>query len=197
MSVKTTKGAGGGLGGSKKKRGTAITSLAGLLQKHVGLRDSSAKYQKSFVCLRTMCLMCYESVRLKETTTSQCRQLKLNPLSTQINIRRLMNNQTPALLVQRAPWTRAAVMLLQSPNFSRFLPNHPRSFSSLDTHSRWPLVTQSARSRRSYGKIGDCEKSSAQRSTMSKKIWLSMHTRNLEITWPYVFRPHYRYTNVK
>ena len=103
MSVKTTKGAGGGLGGSKKKRGTAITSLAGLLQKHVGLRDSSAKYQKSFVCLRTMCLMCYESVRLKETTTSQCRQLKLNPLSTQINIRRLMNNQTPALLVQRAP----------------------------------------------------------------------------------------------
>ena len=103
MSVKTTKGAGGGLGGSKKKRGTAITSLARLLQKHVGLRDSSAKYQKSFVCLRTMCLMCYESVRLKETTTSQCRQLKLNPLSTQINIRRLMNNQTPALLEQRAP----------------------------------------------------------------------------------------------
>ena len=32
-------------------------SLAGLLQKHVGLLDSSAKYQKSFVCLRKMCLM--------------------------------------------------------------------------------------------------------------------------------------------
>ena len=31
--------------------------LAGLLQKHVGLRDSAAKYQKSFVCLRKMCLM--------------------------------------------------------------------------------------------------------------------------------------------
>ena len=31
--------------------------LAELLQKHVGLRDSSAKYQKSFVCLRKMCLM--------------------------------------------------------------------------------------------------------------------------------------------
>ena len=71
MSVKTTKGAGGGLGGSEKNRETVITSLAGLLQKHVGLRDSSSKYQKSFVCLRKMWLMCYESVRLKETTTCQ------------------------------------------------------------------------------------------------------------------------------
>ena len=103
MSVKTTKGAGGGLGGSKKNRGTAITSLAGLLQKHVGLRDSSVKYQKSLVCLGKMSLMCYESVRLKEMSTCQRRQLKLNPLSTQINIYCLMTNQTPALLVQRAP----------------------------------------------------------------------------------------------
>ena len=31
--------------------------LAGLLQKHVGLLDSSAKYQKSSVCLRKMCLL--------------------------------------------------------------------------------------------------------------------------------------------
>ena len=31
--------------------------LAGLLQKHIGLRDSSAKCQKSFVCLRRICLM--------------------------------------------------------------------------------------------------------------------------------------------
>ena len=53
------------------------------------------------------------------STTCQCRQLKLNPLSTQINIYCLMTNQTPALLVQRAPWTRAAVMLLQSLYFSR------------------------------------------------------------------------------
>ena len=30
-----------------------------------------------------------------------------------------MTNQTPALLVQRAPWTRVAVMLLQSLYFSR------------------------------------------------------------------------------
>ena len=51
------RGAGGGLGGSKKNRGTAITSLAGLLKKHVGLRDSSVKYQKSFVCLGKMSLI--------------------------------------------------------------------------------------------------------------------------------------------
>ena len=37
----------------------------------------------------------------------------------QINIYCLMTNQTPALLVQRAPWMRAAVMLLQSLYFSR------------------------------------------------------------------------------
>ena len=31
--------------------------------------------------------------------------------------------------------------------------------SSFDTHARWQPVTQSARSRQSYGKIGDCEQS--------------------------------------
>ena len=31
----------------------------------------------------------------------QCRELKLNPLTTQINIYCLMTNQTPELLVQR------------------------------------------------------------------------------------------------
>ena len=36
------------------------------------------------------------------STPCQCRQLKLNPLSTQINIYCLMTNQTPALLAQRA-----------------------------------------------------------------------------------------------
>ena len=30
-----------------------------------------------------------------------------------------MTNETPALLAQRAPWTQAAVMLLQSLYFSR------------------------------------------------------------------------------
>ena len=50
-------------------------------------------------------------------------------------------------------------MLLQSLYFSRFLPNRPRPLSSFDTHARWQPVTQSARSRRSYGKIEDCEQS--------------------------------------
>ena len=31
--------------------------------------------------------------------------------------------------------------------------------SSFDTHPRWRPVTQSARSRQSYGKLGDCEES--------------------------------------
>ena len=35
----------------------------------------------------------------------------------------------------------------------------PRLLSSFDTHPRWHPVTHSARSRRSYGKIGDCEQS--------------------------------------
>ena len=43
--------------------------------------------------------------------------------------------------------------------FSLFLPNHPRPLSGFDTHARWLPITQSARSRRSYGKIGDCEQS--------------------------------------
>ena len=35
----------------------------------------------------------------------------------------------------------------------------PHPLSSFDTHVRWQPVTQSARSRRSYGKIEDCEQS--------------------------------------
>ena len=35
----------------------------------------------------------------------------------------------------------------------------PRPLSSFETHTRWQPVTQSARSRRSYGKIEDCEQS--------------------------------------
>ena len=50
-------------------------------------------------------------------------------------------------------------MLLQSLYFSRFLPNRPRPLSSFDTHARWQPVTQSARSRWSYGKIEDREQS--------------------------------------
>ena len=36
------------------------------------------------------------------SSTQQCRQLKLDPLSAQVNIYCLMTNQTPALLVQSA-----------------------------------------------------------------------------------------------
>ena len=69
--------------------------LAELLQKHVDLRDSSAKCQNSLVCLRKMCLM----VSWKRTFNRnydlskpcQSRQLKLNPLSTPINIYILSN----------------------------------------------------------------------------------------------------------
>ena len=42
--------------------------LAGLLQKHVGLLDSSAKYQKSSVCLRKMCLLVVLWKRMEMTT---------------------------------------------------------------------------------------------------------------------------------
>ena len=38
-------------------------------------------------------------------------------------------------------------------------PTPPPPQSSFDTHPRWQPVTHSARSRRSYGKIGDCEQS--------------------------------------
>ena len=37
--------------------------------------------------------------------------------------------------------------------------NRPRPLSSFDTQARWQPVTQSARSRRSNGKIEDCEQS--------------------------------------
>ena len=81
------------------------------------------KIPKNPLCLLKMCLIAvlwnhtfYRNNDL--SMTCQCRQLKLNPLSTQINIYCLMTNQTPALLVQCAPWAQAAVILLQSLYFS-------------------------------------------------------------------------------
>ena len=53
-------------------------------------------------------------------------------------------------------------MLLQSLYFSRFLPNRPRPLSSFDNRARWQPVTKSSRSRRSYGKIEDCEQSTIE-----------------------------------
>ena len=95
------------------------------LRKHVGSHDLSTKCQESFVCLRKMYLMVWKCAFYRNddlSTTCQCWQLKLNPLSTQINICCLMTNQTPVLLVQRTLWTQDAVMLLQSLYFSRPLP---------------------------------------------------------------------------
>ena len=112
----------------------------------------------------------YESVRFYRnedlSTTCQCRQHKLNPLSTQINIYCVMTNQTPALLVHRAPWARAAVMLLLSPSiFLALLPlelmyNLRRPPPRYIWKSRWsPLTVRHAISRPCHGKIGDCEQS--------------------------------------
>ena len=56
-------------------------------------------------------------------------------------------------------------MLLQSLYFSRLLLNRPRPLSSFDTHARWQRVMQSASSRWSYEKIGDCEESSVHVKT--------------------------------
>ena len=56
------------------------------------------------------------------STACQC---EANVLSTQINLYCLMTNQMAELLKQRAPWTRVAVMLVQSLYFSR--PPPPRA----------------------------------------------------------------------
>ena len=55
-------------------------------------------------------------------------------------------------------------------NYS-FLPNRPRPPpSSFHTHTRRQPVTQSPRSRRSYGKIEDCEESRGRTVTICNKI---------------------------
>ena len=65
--------------------------------------------------------------------------------------------------------------------FSRFHPNRPRPLGSFDTHARWQPVTQSARSRWSYGKIEDFEQSNLQANSL-----FSMHNN-----WPlYLLKPY-------
>ena len=122
----------------------------------------------------------YESIHFRHNdlskTCQSCQQLKLNLLSMQINIYCLMMSQTPALLVQHTPWTWAAVMLGLSLYFSHFLPNRPHPLSSFDTHPRWQPVTQSARSRRSYAKIEDCEQSKLAQTL----CWLHVY---LKVKW--------------
>ena len=115
-----------------------------------------------------MCLMVWKRTfygNVDLSTTCQCRQLRLNPLSTQINIYCIMTNQTHALLVQRAQWTRAAVMLLQSLYFSRPPPSPLRAIipdaRPLGTFENQDTVTvRRGISKRSHEKIGDCEQSS-------------------------------------
>ena len=71
-----------------------------------------------------------------------------------------MTNQTPALLVQRAPWTRAVLMLLQSLYFS---PPPPRAIIP-EARPLGTFENQDSRdgiSKRSHEKIKDCEQSSA------------------------------------
>ena len=46
--------------------------------------------------------------------------------------------------------------------------------SRFDTHPRWPPVTQSLRSRRSYGKIGDCDQSNSISQKKQRYIY-SLH----------------------
>ena len=121
--------------------------LARLFQKFIGLGHSSAKHPKSFMCLRKMCPMVVLWKRMfyrndELSTTCQCRQLKLNALSMQINIHCLMTNQMPALLVQCALWMRAAMMLLQSLFFSH--PPPPRAIIP-DAHTPGTFENQDGR----------------------------------------------------
>ena len=116
------------------------------------------------------------------STTCRCRQLKLNPLSTQINIHRLMTNQMPTLLVQRAPWTRAAVMLLQSLYFSRPPLPTPRAIipatlaPSVHLKINIPVTVRRGISKRSHEKIEDCEQSKYI-DTPKKCVFFNLSTK--------------------
>ena len=77
-----------------------------------------------------------------------------------------------ALYQQRRRWLRLA----------RFLLNCPRPLSSFDTHLRWKPVTQSARSRRSYGKIEDCEQS--KNTSHAWYLTSDVHTPTSDVRCP-------------
>ena len=75
-----------------------------------------------------------------------------------------MTNQTPALLVQRAPWTRAAVMLLQSlysspPSPRAIIPDARSVGTFKNQDSRDAVTVRRGISKRPHEKIGDCEQS--------------------------------------
>ena len=56
-----------------------------------------------------------------------------------------------------------------------------RPLSSFDTHARWQPVTQSARSRRSYGKIEDCEQSNVCEASKVSKTTTATHSSSFSI----------------
>ena len=62
----------------------------------------------------------------------------------------------------------------------RLLPNRPRPLSSFDTHARWQPVTQSPRSRFSYGKIEDCEQSNCSIKFVCIRAWLKLSVKTEE-----------------
>ena len=136
-----------------------------------------------------MCLMVWKRtfyVNVDLSTTCQCQQLGLNPLSTQIKIYCLMTNQKPALLVQRAQWTRAAVMLLQSLYFSRpsSPPRSPQELysptpaPSVHLKIKIPVTVRRGKSKRSHEKIGDCAQSKGRKDTENEVVWLSKESWN-------------------
>ena len=101
----------------------------------------------------------------------------------------LLNEWEKAWNACHTTWTWAAVMLWQSLCVSCFLPNHPHPLSSFDTHARWQLLMQSARSWRSYGKIGDCEQSTKHNTILRNYSWAAfigivkifIHSKHLKV----------------
>ena len=97
------------------------------------------------------------SVRFIETTPSLCQQLKLNPLSMQINIYCVITNQTP-----HSTLTRAVVMLGHSLYFSCLPPPttlNPNACLLGTYETKMVVLMVSVRSLRSYEKIRNCEQS--------------------------------------
>ena len=108
----------------------------------------------SRVCSTTTCLLRLETKRLKWRT--KLLSLVLHRVRQIVRIERLPVRV--AILVLYVPRGRASGFrgAREEGTSSQTV---PRRLSRFDTHPRWSLVTQSARYRRSYGKIGDCEQS--------------------------------------
>ena len=68
-----------------------------------------------------------------------------------------------------------------------------RPFSRFGTHPRWLPVKKSSRSRRSYGKIGDCEQSTIMQIPLTKQVtgraYIKVNIGELRRTMPLLFKP--------